>query len=70
MNMLNVNRERLVGEVYIYVQNLVNKSIKNDWEIIIYGFGRGGRFLRHLIQDIIGGGKSKLYYRWEIALFI
>lgn len=51
---INENRKRLVGEIYDYVHRLVDKSIKNDWEIIIWGFGRGGKFLRHLIQDVDG----------------
>ncbi len=54
MNMLNENRKRLVGEIYDYVQELVDKSIRNNCKIVIYGFGRGGKFLRHLIQDIDG----------------
>lgn len=71
MNILNENRRRLVGEIYDYVQKLVDKSIRNDWKIIIYGFGRGGKFLRHLIQDIDGRVKvtfiidEKLRYTYD-----
>ncbi len=39
MSMMHENRKRLVGEIYCYVQKLVDKSIQNGWGIIIYGFG-------------------------------
>lgn len=69
MKILNENRRRLVGEMYDYVQELVNQSKQNNWEIVIYGFGRGGKFLRHLIQE--SGGKvrfiidEKLRYTYD-----
>lgn len=60
MNVMNENRRRLVGEIYEYVQELVNKCQQNNWEVIIYGFGRGGKFLRHLIENI--DGRMKVSY--------
>ena len=49
---IHENRIQLVGEMYQYVHKLVDISIQNNWKIIIWGFGRGGRLLRHLIQDV------------------
>ena len=51
---LNSNYNRLVGDVLEYVRMVVDVAIKNNWKIIIWGFGRGGKFLRHLIQDFDG----------------
>lgn len=51
---MNERRKKFVGGVYDYVSALVDKAMKNNWKIVIWGFGYGGKFLRHLIQDIDG----------------
>ena len=51
---LNDNYKRLAGDVLEYVHTIVDTAVRNHWKIILWGFGRGGKFLRHLIQDFDG----------------
>lgn len=51
---INERRRYLVGEMYDYVHELVNLSVQTNREIIIWGFGRCGKLLRHIIRDIDG----------------
>lgn len=50
----NDNCNRLTGGILEYVRRIVDDAVGNNWKIIIWGFGRGGKFLRHLIQDFDG----------------
>lgn len=49
---INENRKRIIGEIYNYIHELVDISIQTHSKIIIWGFGRGGKWLRHLIQEV------------------
>lgn len=57
---INENRRRIIGEIYDYIYELVNISIQSQRKIIIWGFGRGGKWLRHLIQQV--DGRVKIDY--------
>lgn len=54
MKKFNRNYERLVGEIINYVHKLVDKVVEQKKKIIIWGYGQGGRWLRHLIEDYDG----------------
>lgn len=60
MMFMNERRRRLVGGIYDYVRGLVDWSIQNEWKIVIWGFGYGGKFLRHLIESV--DGRAKVSY--------
>lgn len=56
--LIHENRKKMVGEMYDYVGRLVDISIQTHRKIIIWGFGRGGKLLRHIIRDIDGRVKE------------
>lgn len=47
-------RKRIVGGMYAYVSDLVTYAIHQKKKLIIWGCGKGGAFLTHLIYDIDG----------------
>lgn len=51
---INETRSRLVGEMYTYVSNIITEALRQHKKIIVWGCGKGGAFLRHLILDIDG----------------
>ncbi len=51
MRQIHENYARLVGGLLDCVREIANLAVKEQKKIIIWGFGRGGRFLRHLLQD-------------------
>lgn len=50
----NNNYKRLAGGLTNYIHDLVDIAIKKRLKIIIWGFGRGGKWIRHLINDYDG----------------
>lgn len=50
--MYSENWVRLCGEIKDYVGNICNQAIKDNKKIIIWGYGRCGKFFKHLIEDI------------------
>lgn len=59
---INSAKERLFGGIYEYVENIVTKAMQENRRLIIWGCGRGGSFLGHLIHDVDG--------RMEVSYFI
>lgn len=55
-------RERLVGGMYRYVENIVTYAMQKNKKLIVWGCGKGGAFLRHLVVDVDG--------RIEISYYI
>lgn len=51
---VNDVRSRLVGDLYEYIRRIITRAIQHNKKIIIWGCGKGGAFLRHLICDIDG----------------
>ena len=53
---LEIGRKRseLVGGMYRYVSNIVTLAIEQNKKLIIWGCGKGGAFLTHLICDVDG----------------
>lgn len=51
---INKDRGRLVGDLYQYINRIVTFAIQKNKKVIIWGCGKGGAFLRHLICDIDG----------------
>ena len=47
-------RNALVGGMYQYVSNIVTLAIEQNKKLIIWGCGKGGAFLTHLICDVDG----------------
>lgn len=43
---------KLVKEVYQYVDKICCSALENNKEIIIWGYGRCGKFFKHLIEEI------------------
>ena len=54
------NYYHLVGGIVDYIQEKVDMAIREQRKIIIWGFDRGGRFLRHLIEEC--DGRCKVAY--------
>ncbi|MBE5871395.1 MAG: class I SAM-dependent methyltransferase [Lachnospiraceae bacterium] len=50
----NDKRKYLVGGMYQYVSDIVSYAMRNNRKLIIWGAGKGGAFLRHLICDVDG----------------
>ena len=65
---ITTSRQRLVGGMYKYVQDIVTRSIDEKKKIIIWGAGKGGAFLTHLICDIDGRKTVDLYIDEHIVL--
>ena len=51
---IGTKRSVLVGGMYQYVSNIVTKVIEQNKKIIVWGCGKGGAFLTHLICDVDG----------------
>lgn len=51
---ISEKRNALVGDMYAYVSNIVTYAIKQKRKLIIWGCGKGGAFLTHLVCDIDG----------------
>ncbi len=47
-------RDRLLGGMYEYISDVVTLSIKQSRKLILWGCGKGGAFVRHLVCDIDG----------------
>ncbi len=47
-------RNALVGGMYQYVSNIVTSAVEQNKKLIIWGCGKGGAFLTHLICDVDG----------------
>ena len=62
------DRKRLLGGIYEYVGNIVDYAIKNGRKIIIWGCGKGGAFLRHVICDVDARTKVTYYIDEHIVL--
>ena len=51
---IGTRRFKLVGGMYQYVTNIVTSAIEKNKKLIIWGCGKGGAFLTHLICDVDG----------------
>ena len=51
---INEVRNRLVGDMYQYIREIITYVMQQNKKVIIWGCGKGGSFLRHLICDIDG----------------
>lgn len=51
---INETRSRLVGGIYSYVSKIITEALRQHKKIIVWGCGKGGAFLRHLILDVDG----------------
>lgn len=60
--LISETRQQLVGGMYRYISNIVTIALENKKKIIIWGCGKGGAFLRHLICDVDG--------RLDVAYYI
>lgn len=47
-------RKALMGDMYAYVSDIVTHAIQKKRKLIVWGCGKGGAFLTHLICDIDG----------------
>lgn len=47
-------RKSIVGDLYAYVSDIVAYAVQEKRKLIIWGCGKGGAFLTHLILDIDG----------------
>lgn len=54
-------RKRLVGEMYSYIDKVVTYAIEHKRKLVIWGCGKGGAFLQHLICDIDGRVEISYY---------
>lgn len=54
MKDLPKNYLRLFSTVISYIKNLVDMALVENKKIIIWGYGRGGRWLQHLVEDYDG----------------
>lgn len=48
----NEKRKNLVGDMYAYVSDIVSYAMQQKRKLIVWGCGKGGAFLTHLICDI------------------
>lgn len=48
------NYMRLFAEIQSYIGSIVDSVLKDNKQLIIWGYGRGGRWIRHLIEDYDG----------------
>lgn len=51
---ISEKRKSLVGGMYAYVSDIVTYTIEQKRKLIVWGCGKGGAFLTHLICDIDG----------------
>ncbi len=51
---IGTKRSALVGGMYRYVSDIVTLAIEQNKKLIIWGCGKGGAFLTHLICDVDG----------------
>lgn len=51
---ISEKRESFVGSMYAYVSDIVTYAIREKRKLIVWGCGKGGAFLTHLICDIDG----------------
>lgn len=51
---ISEKRRTLVGGMYSYVSDLITYAIREKRKLIVWGCGKGGAFLTHLICDIDG----------------
>ena len=61
-------REQLFGGMYRYIRDIVTFTIKDNRKLIIWGCGKGGAFLRHLILDIDGRTEISYYIDEHMVL--
>ena len=48
------NRRRLVGGMYEYVTDIVTCAMQKNRKLIVWGCGKGGAFVTHLLRDMDG----------------
>ena len=51
---ISEKRKNLVGDLYAYVSDIVTCAIRQKRKLIVWGCGKGGAFLTHIICDIDG----------------
>lgn len=51
---ISEKRKKLVGDMYAYVSDIVTYATSQKRKLIVWGCGKGGAFLTHLICDIDG----------------
>lgn len=51
---ISEKRKNLVGDMYAYVSDLLTYAIRQKRKLIIWGCGKGGAFLTHLVYDVDG----------------
>lgn len=56
-----MQRFELFAPIYKYIDDICEMCIKEKKRIVIYGAAMGGRFLRHLIEDISGYALIDMY---------
>lgn len=64
----SATREVLVGDMYSRVSDIVTYAINNNKKLIIWGCGKGGAFLRHIICDVDGRMDISYYIDEYIVL--
>lgn len=65
---ISEKRRTLVGGMYSYVSDLVAYAIREKRKLIVWGCGKGGAFLTHLICDIDGRMPVEYYIDEFITL--
>lgn len=65
---ISEKRRTLVGGMYSYVSDLVTYAIREKRKLIVWGCGKGGAFLTHLICDIDGRMPVEYYIDEFITL--
>ena len=51
---IGTKKSELVGGMYQYISNIVTSAVEQNKKLIIWGCGKGGAFLTHLICDVDG----------------
>lgn len=65
---ISEKRRTLVGGMYSYVSDIVTYAIREKRKLIVWGCGKGGAFLTHLICDIDGRMPVEYYIDEFITL--
>lgn len=49
---INERRKRLLGGIYEYVGHIAELAVNQNRKLILWGYGKGGAFLEHILRDI------------------
>lgn len=65
---ISEKRKALVGGMYAYISDIVTYAIEQKRKLIVWGCGKGGAFLTHLVCDIDGRIPVAYYIDEYIAM--